>query len=118
MSEINYSNRFFRPVWNSETGEVSSETIFHYGQKDGIVWGTYQGGAIKAGKFFANILENGELDMKYQHENIKGEYMTGVCRSRPEILPDGRIRLYEKWQWTCGDFSSGESIVEEIETPV
>jgi hypothetical protein len=40
--------------------------------------------------------------------------MTGICRSTPEILPDGRIRLHEKWQWTSGDRSSGESIVEEI----
>jgi len=40
--------------------------------------------------------------------------MTGVCRSTPELLPDGRIRLHEKWQWTCGDRASGESIIEEI----
>jgi hypothetical protein len=40
--------------------------------------------------------------------------MTGVCRSTAEILSDGRIRLLEKWQWTSGDFSEGESVVEEI----
>lgn len=32
----------------------------------------------------------------------------------PEILPDGRIRLHERWQWTNGDGSSGTSIVEEL----
>ena len=31
-----------------------------------------------------------------------------------ELLPDGRIRLHEKWQWTSGDLSSGESVIEEI----
>jgi len=40
--------------------------------------------------------------------------MTGVCRSRLEILADGRYRLHEDWQWTSGDLSSGSSIVEEI----
>jgi hypothetical protein len=40
--------------------------------------------------------------------------MTGKCVSTPEITPDCKIRLYEKWKWTCGDFSSGESIIEEI----
>jgi hypothetical protein len=32
----------------------------------------------------------------------------------PEVLPDGKIRLRENWQWTSGDFSEGESVIEEI----
>jgi hypothetical protein len=40
--------------------------------------------------------------------------MTGVCRSTLEVLPDGRYRLHESWQWTCGDCARGESVVEEI----
>ena len=52
--------------------------------------------------------------MRYEHINFAGEIRTGLCLSRPEILPDGRIRLHEKWQWTSGDLSSGESIIEEI----
>jgi hypothetical protein len=52
--------------------------------------------------------------MSYQHINRKGELMTGVCTSIPERLSDGRIRLHERWQWTCGDHSTGESIIEEI----
>ncbi len=53
--------------------------------------------------------------MRYQHLNQKGELMTGKCFSTPETLSDGRIRLREKWQWTSGDFSEGESIVEETD---
>jgi hypothetical protein len=37
-----------------------------------------------------------------------------MCTSTPEILPDGRIRLHEKWQWTVDESSEGESIVEEV----
>lgn len=40
--------------------------------------------------------------------------MTGKCVSKPEVLENGKIRLYEKWQLTCKDFSAGESVVEEI----
>jgi hypothetical protein len=40
--------------------------------------------------------------------------MTGLCRSRLEILPDGRYRLHEEWQWTSGDKSRGTSVVEEV----
>ncbi|MFN7927544.1 MAG: n-acetylglutamate synthase, partial [Blastocatellia bacterium] len=43
-----------------------------------------------------------------------GELMTGICISTPEVLTDGRLRLHESWQWTCGERASGESIVEEI----
>lgn len=34
----------------------------------------------------------------------------------PEILPTGKIRLLEQWQWTNGDNSMGQSIIEEINT--
>jgi hypothetical protein len=49
MSKINYDNRFFASIQNSETGEVSSETIFHYHQKNDLVWAEYQGGEIVFG---------------------------------------------------------------------
>lgn len=114
MSKINYDNRKFASAKNSATGEVSQETIFHYHQKDDLVWAEYSGGAIIFGSLIAKVLENDSLEMRYQHLNEKGELMTGKCFSTPELLPDGRIRLYEKWQWTSGDFSSGESVIEEI----
>ena len=114
MSEINYDNRKFASVQNSATGEVSGETVFHYHQKGDLVWAEYAGGAIVFGNLIAKIDALGNLEMRYQHLNDKGELMTGKCVSAPEILPDGRIRLHEKWQWTSGDFSGGESVVEEI----
>lgn len=114
MGEINYDNRFFRVVNNSATGEVSSDTVFHYRQKDNVVWATYEGGAVKFGTLLAKVLASGELEMRCSHVNQTGEIMTGKCRSTPEILPSGRIRLHEKWQWTSGNFSTGESVIEEV----
>lgn len=113
MNKINYDNKTFVSVKNSETGEVSAETIFHYHQKDDFVWAEYSGGAIRFGNLIAKVTENDCLEMRYQHLNTKGELMTGKCFSTPEMLPDGRIRLFEQWQWTSGDLSSGTSIVEE-----
>src|SRR5687768_16223687 len=114
MNKINYDNKKFASVANSESGEVSGETIFHYQQKGVLVWAEYAGGEIVFGTLIAKVVENDCLEMRYQHLNKKGDLMTGRCFSTPEILPDGRIRLYEKWQWTSGDLSSGESIIEEI----
>ena len=111
---INYDGRRFRSVANSGNGEVSGDTTFNYRQNGDLVWAEYAGGGIVFGSLIAKADPDGVLDMRYQHLNSAGELMTGVCRSVPETLPDGRIRLHETWQWTSGDRSKGESIVEEF----
>lgn len=62
----------------------------------------------------ALVVAEGRLDMRSHPMNDRGELMTGVCRSTPELLPNGRIRLHEAWRWTSGDGSSGSSVVEEV----
>ncbi|MDQ3750235.1 MAG: n-acetylglutamate synthase [Acidobacteriota bacterium] len=115
MTKINYDNKTFASVQNSETGDVNTETVFHYHQKDNLVWAEYAGGEIVFGSLIAKVTDEDSLEMRYQHLNAQGKLMTGKCFSIPEILADGRIRLYEKWQWTSGNLAKGESIVEEIQ---
>ena len=112
--KINYNDRTFRSISNSESGEVGTDTVFHYHQEGSVVWAEYQGGEIARGQLVAVCDDDDVLDMRYQHINTRGELMTGTCRSTPELLADGRLRLYEKWQWTSGDGSAGESVIEEI----
>jgi len=38
----------------------------------------------------------------------------GKCDSKPELLENGLLRMYESWQWLNGDKSAGNSILEEI----
>lgn len=114
MEEINYHDRYFAPVTTSDNGEASNHTVFHYRQDGSIVWATYQGGAIRFGSLIAQVGADGGLEMRYQHINASGEFMHGKCRSRPEVLGDGRLRLHERWEWLSGDRSKGESVVEEI----
>lgn len=59
---IDYDRRCFRGVENSEAGEVSSRTTFRYRQKDDLVWGTYEGGAIRFGTLVAVVSNDGSLD--------------------------------------------------------
>lgn len=35
------------------------------------------------------------IDMRYQHINKTGKLMTGNCHSKPEILENGKEKLYE-----------------------
>ena len=81
--KTNYHNRRFRPVQNTANGETTEETIFHYRQEGNIVTSEYSGGQIVKGSLIALVAENGELDMRYQQVNRKGELMTGICKSTP-----------------------------------
>ena len=114
MIPMNYNNKKFRTVQNTENGETSPETIFKYRQKGNILTSDYEGGEIIRGHLIGLVDPDGNIDMRYHQVNAKGELMTGVCNSRPEILSNGKIRLYENWQWTSGNKSCGKSILEEI----
>lgn len=111
---INYNNRKFRAVQNTENGETSAETVFHYCQEANILSAEYAGGKIIKGHLIGLVDEVGNINMRYHQVNSLGELMTGICQSKPEILDNGKIRLHETWEWTSGDRSRGESVIEEI----
>ncbi len=112
--KFNYNNKEFKPVNQSDNSETSSETVFQYQQKGNILTANYAGGEIVTGHLIGLVDVDGNIDMRYHQINKKGELMTGQCQSQPEILKDGRIRLHETWQWTSGDMSKGESVLEEL----
>lgn len=109
---LNLNNKTFTAVENSDTGEVSGKTLFSYFQEGSRVWADYFGGEILRGHLIALMDEEGCLDMKYHHINIHNELKSGVCRSVPEILSDGRIRFHEQWTWSNG--ITGSSVIEEV----
>ena len=110
---INYNDKIFRPITNTENGETSNETVFHYKQIGNILTSEYSGGKIINGHLIGLVDESGNIDMRYHQVNDNGELMTGICKSPPKILENGKIRLHESWEWTSGDNSKGQSIIEE-----
>ena len=113
-SSVDYGGRRLRSVENSASDEVGPETVFVYRQDGDVVSATYEGGGVRSGVLIATADGGGNLDARYAHVNASGDLMTGECRTKPEVLPDGRLRLHEEWRWTSGDRSSGRSVVEEI----
>lgn len=110
---INYNDKIFKPISNTENGETSNETIFKYRQMGNILTSEYSGGKIKYGHLIGLVDNYGNIEMRYHQVNHKGELMAGICTSTPEILENGKIRLHETWEWTSGDKSKGQSIIEE-----
>lgn len=111
---MNYNGKKFKVVSNTSNGETSEETIFEYKQDGNILSSNYSGGEIKLGHLLGIVSDNGEINIRYHQINTKNELMTGECASTPELLENGKIRLHEKWKWTSGNKTSGESIIEEI----
>jgi len=111
---LNYNNKKFRPVANSDNGETTAETIFEYKQNGNILTSVYHGGQIVSGHLIGLVDDDGTIEMRYHQVNTSGELMTGICTSKPELLANGKIRLHEIWQWTSGDMSTGKSTLEEV----
>lgn len=110
---MNYNDKIFRPVSNTDNGETSGDTVFYYRQTGTILTAAYSGGKILQGHLIGLVDAAGNIDMRYHQVNDQGELMTGMCRSTPELLANGKIRLHETWEWTSGDRSQGQSIIEE-----
>ena len=72
---------------NSENGEVSEQTNFTYYQNGKLLWADYSGEDILKGSLIGTVSINGDLE---------------------------KIELSEKWEWTSGDYSEGESLLVEV----
>lgn len=92
MEIVNYNNKNFRPVSNSENGETSAETIFKYQQTGDILTSEYSGGDIVKGHLIGLVNREGVMEMSYHQINHCGELRTGRCTSVPEILKMARSR--------------------------
>lgn len=111
---MNYHNRKFKAIANSDNGEVSNDMIFHYQQMGNVLTCSYKGEKIIEGHLIGLVDASGSIQMSYHQINTSGNLMSGVCTSTPKRMSNEKIRLYEEWQWTSGDYSKGTSILEEI----
>ena len=111
---MNYNNPTFRAISNTDNREVTTETRFYYQQESNVVVAIYEGGRVAQGHLMGLADAAGNLRFNYHHINTDGQLMAGFCQSTPELLPSGKIRLHERWQWTTGDGSAGSSVVEEV----
>ena len=111
---FSYNKRKFKVVSQSENSEVSKQSIFEYFQEENILWCNYSNANVVKGNLLGMVDSKGNISMVYHQINKNNEIKTGTCNSRIEVLPTGKVRLHESWQWTSGDNSQGHSILEEI----
>lgn len=112
MTAPSLDGRRFAAVADVPGGEVGTDTLFTYHERDGEIWGAYEGGSIRRG-YLVGTRDGDTLDFRYTQLNTAGETSTGHCVSKVRVLADGRLRLEESWEWESRP-GTGTSAVEEI----
>ncbi len=107
---INYDGRLFRPV----TDQPGETPVARYHQSGDLLWGEFSGGEVRRGSLSGVSDAAGVLLFGYCMVLDGGEVITGRCRSVPEVLADGRVRLTEYWERYGPGASSGISALEEL----
>lgn len=103
--------RRFATMSEVDGGEVGTDTVFTYHEQDGQVWAEYAGGAVRWG-YLVGTRDGDRLDFRYTQLNVEGQTSTGHCVSAVTVLPDGRLRLDETWQWESRTGSGTSTVVE------
>lgn len=108
---INYDGRRFRAVSAAPDSEA---TVALYRQEGSLLWGESAGGDVLRGSLTGVCADDGIIDFAYTMVLRGGEVVAGRCLSTPEELPDGRIRLHEKWERYGPGGDTGVSYLEEL----
>lgn len=108
MSKIDFNNKTFSLISNSENGKVTNETIFEYKQQGNLVTADYHGGSILYGKIIA-ILKGDQLDMLYQCITTNNELKAGKAIAQISIDENGKLKLELNWEWLDNSEEKGIS---------
>jgi hypothetical protein len=109
---INFNNKTFSLVENSENGKVNTDTIFEYKQKENLVTAEYFGGTIKYGKIVA-FLQDKQLNMLYQCITIDNELKAGKAIADITFTEDNKLKLSLHWEWLGNNKETGTSVYVE-----
>jgi hypothetical protein len=89
---------------SSTASEVdpSSPTIFDYHERDGMIWGEYEGDTVRIGRFVGTRVRR-RISIRFTHVvAATGAVVSGAAESRIERHDDG-LRLVEEFRTADGD---------------
>lgn len=108
MKTIDFNNKTFLLVDNSDHGTVNNDTVFRYQQKNAIITATYDGGSIKYGKILAKQV-NTRLEMLYHCVTTQNELKAGKAVADISFSPNNKIILRLQWEWLNNNKEKGTS---------
>lgn len=114
MNDINFNNKTFALVENSQKGKVNHETVFKYKQEGDLVTADYYGGTIRYGKIIAKLKEE-KLLMLYQCLTAENELKAGKGIAKVSFTNTGKLKLELDWEWITDIKENGKSTFIEID---
>jgi hypothetical protein len=108
---IDYDGRRFRAAGPGPRGDAP---VASYRQRGDLVWADFAGGGVRRGSLTGLRRPDDTIDFTYTMVRTDGAVLAGRCRSTPEVLPDGRVRLHEQWERYGRHAATGTSELEEI----
>lgn len=109
---INYDGRRFRSTHTGPDGDAPEAL---YRQEGDLLRAEFAGRDVRHGSLAGRVLdEKGTLSFAYCMVLDNGDVISGHSVNTPEFLPDGRIRLHERWERYGEHVDSGISHLEEV----
>jgi hypothetical protein len=114
---LHYEGRVFRPAGplpGDLPGDLPTDGLptGRYHQEGDMVWAEFGDGQRLMGRLVGRRRPDGSIDAAYCQVSADGDVVAGRCVSVPTVLPDGRLRLEERWRRIDG--TSGVSFIEEL----
>lgn len=100
-----------RTAATGESGVVSRDTELLFEQTADVVSARYCGGAIIDG-YLIGRLSGALIHFRYVQADVDGRLDAGVSEGYFEQLPNGRLRLTERFQWITRP-EHGTNVFEE-----
>lgn len=98
MNKIDFNNKIFTLLENSEMGVADNSTDFKYSQNQDLVFANYQGASIRTGKIIAR-LEGCQLHMLYQCITMDNELKSGKATADITFSENDKMNLDVPWEW-------------------
>lgn len=111
---VDYDGRVFSSAAAETADSSGGAPVGHYHQRGDVVWAEFAGGKVVLGRLVGTCDPDGTLRMSYSQLLTGGEVVSGSCRTTPEPLPDGRLRLREEWERHGAAAARGVSYIEEV----
>lgn len=109
---IDYDGRKFSPAGHD--ADDADVPVASYRQRGDLLWADFSGGRVRRGSLTGVCRPDDTLEFSYTMVLVDGSLVVGHCESTPELLPDGRVRLHERWQRYRPHAATGVSQLDEI----
>lgn len=108
---IDYEGRRFL---EDTTDPTADAPVVHFHQQGDVIWARSIHHGVHHGALTGRAAPDGTIEFGYAMLVSDGSVVSGHSIATPELLPDGRLKLTERWERYGPGASSGVSDFVEV----